>query len=320
MDRRRAISTRPAEEVECWSHAAESLKILSNKFTTSSPSDIVGRVNRLITAWDPDDLVSVQGWEGFKDVYKKLNLGLESIRSSAEEEAKAIDVAMERVGVLIALRNASEAQPQEKRNKRPRALSPSGTPVPTPPAPGSNRTVSITLPARTSSVGPSALVRKRDTKPQPLQERRKVAFHSPPAKGESDENTWILALVTRCINADKNKYEVQDAEPQEDGSPNTLYITSQRNMIPLPDPDAAPGSPSHVSSYPEFPPGSTVMALYPDTSCFYRAEVIQTPKEMQLSSRVSSSKYMPTYKLKFEDDDNQEHSVSAHWVVDWPGN
>lgn len=108
MDRRRAISTRPASsegafqirnfvihstltffaEVECWSHAAESLKFLSNKFTTTSPSDIVGRVNRLITAWDPDDLVSVQGWESFKDVYKKLNSGLESIRSSAEEEAK----------------------------------------------------------------------------------------------------------------------------------------------------------------------------------------------------------------------------------------
>ena len=26
------------------------------------------------------------------------------------------------------------------------------------------------------------------------------------------------------------------------------------------------------------------------------------------------------YKLKFEDDDNQEHSVAAQWVVEWPGN
>lgn len=32
-----------------------------------------------------------------------------------------------------------------------------------------------------------------------------------------------------------------------------------------------------------------------------------------------SSKYMPTYKLKFEDDDNQEHAVAAQWVVEWPG-
>jgi SAGA-associated factor 29 len=28
------------------------------------------------------------------------------------------------------------------------------------------------------------------------------------------------------------------------------------------------------------------MALYPDTSCFYRAEVIATPKEMQGGGRV----------------------------------
>jgi hypothetical protein len=29
------------------------------------------------------------------------------------------------------------------------------------------------------------------------------------------------------------------------------------------------------------------MALYPDTSCFYRAEVIATPKDMQGGGRVS---------------------------------
>lgn len=80
------------------------------------------------------------------------------------------------------------------------------------------------------------------------------------------------------------------------------------------------------------------MALYPDTSCFYRAEVIASPHDMQPSGRVSlmsallscvvlnheletlsSSKLLPTYKLKFEDDDDQEHSVAAQWVVEWPG-
>ena len=28
---------------------------------------------------------------------------------------------------------------------------------------------------------------------------------------------------------------------------------------------------------------------------------------------------VPMYKLKFEDDDDQEHHVSAQWVVEWPG-
>lgn len=62
-----------------------------------------------------------------------------------------------------------------------------------------------------------------------------------------------------------------------------------KSIIPLPDPNAPPGSAAHVSSYQEFPSGSTVMALYPDTSCFYRAEVIATPKEMQPTGRVSES-------------------------------
>ena len=82
------------------------------------------------------------------------------------------------------------------------------------------------------------------------------------------------------------------------------------------------------------------MALYPDTSCFYRAEVIASPRDLNAASRVSSSlsapvhmiladrllmqggqaaKQIPMYKLKFEDDDDQEHMVQAMWVVEWPG-
>lgn len=44
----------------------------------------------------------------------------------------------------------------------------------------------------------------------PLQEGRKVAFHPSAGKtggvaADADENTWILAVVTKCINADKNR-------------------------------------------------------------------------------------------------------------------
>jgi SAGA-associated factor 29 len=111
----------------------------------------------------------------------------------------------------------------EKR-KRPRASSPSGTPS----SSGINlvKNPVITLPPRRASVGPSG-VNPRDMKVRkdgrtdrpPLQEGRKVAFHPPPSKGagDTDENTWILALVTKCITS--AKYEVQDAEPQEDGLP-----------------------------------------------------------------------------------------------------
>jgi len=60
-------------------------------------------------------------------------------------------------------------------------------------------------------------------------------------------------------------------------SDHRIYKTTLKTILPLPDPDAPVGSPAHLNVYPEFPVGSTVMALYPDTSCFYRAEVIATP-------------------------------------------
>lgn len=100
--------------------------------------------------------------------------------------------------------------------------------------------VSITLPAR-GSVGPSG-ANPRDVKTRkdgrtdkiPLQEGRKVAFHPPPNKGaggDTDENTWILALVTKCITP--AKYEVQDAEPQEDGQPGVYIFSSSTFSIGL---------------------------------------------------------------------------------------
>lgn len=58
-------------------------------------------------------------------------------------------------------------------------------------------------------------------------------------------------------------------------------------MIPLPDPEAPPNSPSHPNAYPVFSTSATVMALYPDTSCFYRAEVIEVvaaPREGRVSA------------------------------------
>ena len=82
------------------------------------------------------------------------------------------------------------------------------------------------------------------------------------------------------------------------------------------------------------------MALYPDTSCFYRAEVQASPSDVHPAGRVSQfrscemldlviiidpkraaqgAQSRPMYKLKFEDDGDQEHSVSAQLVVEWPG-
>lgn len=137
----------------------------------------------------------------------------------------------------------------------------------------------------------------------------------------SQDSTCPLAKVT-STPADKHFYR--------------RYNTTLRAIIPLPDPSAPPDGATHLNAYPTFSAGSIVMALYPDTSCFYRAEVVASPRDMQPAPRVGGSvrtrsahgvhggsqggtSATPTYKLKFEDDDDQEHLVSAQWVVEWPG-
>ncbi|KAH9922780.1 SGF29 tudor-like domain-containing protein [Epithele typhae] len=322
MASRRAASNRPAasEEVECWAQASASLSRLSGLLDEQTKDDPLGRVHRLLSQWPSDDALPTEGIEGVKGVYKKLVSSLNDVKANAERDAALIDEVLERLSILLALRTASEKTPPvEKRAKRQRAHSPAAPPAGATPAVPSGatptRSMSITLPpTRRGSVGPqSSLPFSREPKAR----REALAPQLPLHEGRKDEE-WILAVVTKCINQDKNRYEVQDPEPQEDGAPGQRYNTTLRAIIPLPDPNAPPESAAHLNSYPEFLVGSTVMALYPDTSCFYRAEVIANPRDLN-TGRGAAGKQPPMYKLKFEDDDDQEHMVQALWVVEWPG-
>lgn len=127
-----------------------------------------------------------------------------------------------------------------------------------------------------------------------------------------DGETWILAVVKRCIGGDKTRYEVQD-EDTEDGEPGQKYTTTLKSLLPLPDPDSPINGPSHPNAYEEYAAGTTVLGLYPDTSCFYTAVVASGPKESAQGGQRAKS-----YKLKFEDDDDQIRSVGVQWVVQAP--
>ncbi|KAH9045004.1 SGF29 tudor-like domain-containing protein [Lactarius hengduanensis] len=334
MERRRGVSKRPAstEEIDYWSHSISALSNLAN----SSTPETVGRVNRLIATWPADDAFPADGFESVNLKSKKLATGLREIKTESDSDIKAIDEALEKLQVLIAMRKASESTPQDKqRPKRPRAHSPlsSSTP-PTSALVANGRNTST--PTQRGSAGPQpstpllrgAKVRgdTRETllKQLPLQEGRMVAFH-PPSSGKGadgtspDDMTWIMARIVKSFHQDKYRYEVEDIEPQEDGKPlryRASLGSARTSIIPLPDKDAVVGSPAHTGAYQEFPTGATVLALYPDTSCFYRAEVVASPKDIPTQGRNSGTTY---YKLKFEDDDDQEHMVSAAEVVEWPG-
>lgn len=341
MERRRGVSKRPAstEEIDCWSQSTTSIAALSNLAVNSSTQETVDRVNQLIATLPADDAFPADGFEGVKSNYRKLASGLKEIKMQSDKDTKAIEEVLEKLGVLIALRKASESTPQDKqRPKRPRAHSPLSTSTPPTPALVANGRNTAT-PTQRGSAGPqpstSSLrgtkvrgdsLRETILKQLPLQEGRMVAFH-PPTSGKGadgtspEDTTWIMARIVRSFHQDKFRYEVEDIEPQEDGKP-LRYQASLRSahthtsIIPLPDKDASAGSPAHISAYQEFPTSATVLALYPDTSCFYRAEVVASPKDIPTQGRNSGTAY---YKLKFEDDDDQEHMVSAAEVVEWPG-
>lgn len=53
------------------------------------------------------------------------------------------------------------------------------------------------------------------------------------------------------------------------------YMLQPRNVIPIPDEDEAKG-------LLELNPGQDVLALYPGTTCFYRAKVIAAPSKVVL--------------------------------------
>lgn len=92
-----------------------------------------------------------------------------------------------------------------------------------------------------------------------------MAFHLPKAKQSDAE--WIQCNVIR-ITGDypKLRYEVQDPEPDDHGTIQT-YKANASSLILIPDDSAG---------LPPLPNGTMVLARYPETTTFYKAEVIAT--------------------------------------------
>lgn len=85
-------------------------------------------------------------------------------------------------------------------------------------------------------------------------------------KSDGDEN-WILAESV-SFNTNSNKYTIDDID--EEGKE---HVLSKRRVIPLPLMKANP------ETNPEalFKKGTLVMALYPQTTCFYRSLIDEPP-------------------------------------------
>ncbi|KAG0298712.1 SAGA HAT/Core module component [Dissophora globulifera] len=143
---------------------------------------------------------------------------------------------------------------------------------------------------RYSSADPNGII--------PVGRQEQVAARTPKDKNKVEE--WILARVL-SYSAEKNKYVVEDDEADDYGKKMT-YPLNARSVIMIAD---------DQEDMPEFPAGHTVLALYPSTTCFYKAVVVQPPsKNKDYSS--------PVYRIKFDDDEGNERTAPPKMVLDMP--
>ncbi|KAF9940394.1 SAGA HAT/Core module component [Mortierella alpina] len=120
---------------------------------------------------------------------------------------------------------------------------------------------------------------------------QQVAARTPKDKNKVEE--WILARVL-SYSAEKNKYLVEDDEADDYGK--------KMSVIMIVD---------DQESVSEFPAGHTVLALYPSTTCFYKAMVVQPPSK-------NKDYATPLYRIKFDDDEGNERTAPPRMVLDMP--
>ncbi|KAI9582807.1 SAGA-associated factor 29 [Glossina fuscipes] len=88
-------------------------------------------------------------------------------------------------------------------------------------------------------------------------------------KGVEDEENWILAEVVQFLQR-QNKYDVIDIDEEQ----KDRHVLSKRKVIPLPLMRANPETDGHAL----FAKDTIVMALYPQTTCFYKAIIHKLPQ------------------------------------------
>lgn len=118
------------------------------------------------------------------------------------------------------------------------------------------------------------------------------------AGGKKEGHEWILCRVERYVSGKRNFYVVADVAP-EDNTVALTYDLPRRAIVPLPK-----MIPRTWDETTEFPAGDLVMALFPGTTSFYGATVIDSP----------SNSAENLYSVKFEDDDDEHGETPVRQI------
>ncbi|EEH36235.2 hypothetical protein PAAG_00558 [Paracoccidioides lutzii Pb01] len=304
------------EEIEMWNRIRQDIfkaaerneKQKSPGFALAALREKIAKTGRKAT---PSEL------EQMENFHRIIN------KHSDEERAILLDEpadVIKNLEILIALRSASEADPQTrasatgKPRKRKSEADASAADSPAPAAAGVsdklNRLKSGTH--RSTSVSSSQAREAISVKSEDGVEGTKgtaaeksgqlfvgaeVVFkHNKKQQGVEGEGIQCI-IKSIAGEGHKKRYDVQDPEPNENGEEGAVYKTTAASLIPIPQVGA---------SLPFFSVGKQVLARYPDTTTFYRAEVMGSKKDV--------------YRLKFEgEEDDKEMDVDRRFVLDIPG-
>jgi len=344
MANRRQVGRSEAEATETQYYLSVHEALLRCR-SMRDPSESITKANKYILQFRDEYSQSERTAAEIKPVKSRIKNSVGDIRSATKDELEQCNKALEQLTALIAFKSSSAVSTSrpssgvvEKRNKRllrPGSGAPSSgssAPLPLqPPTASSHAPQGITGSAAGNGSGLSLVLPARDanaisakySRHFPLAPGRKVAFKVPPVEdhgGEAgEEGGWILAVVQKVEKGNRS-YHVQDIEGEEGSAP-LIYTTTARSLIPLPDPKAQPNSAAHPSQYPELSKGTVVLALYPDTTAFYRAEVAATPRDTLVAGLRTAPQVARApgpYHVKFDDDDDELRDVTADMLVEFP--
>lgn len=215
----------------------------------------------------------------------------ENVRTCDNQKARANDDALTTaIGLLIDMQKHKEQQEQEALGRVSSSRTSAGDysldgPSDSPgPSPAENRQVRKIGASRTSSQPPrnpaESSVRSETAPSEAGAERSTgrpkivyslgddVAFKRKIPGSKTDEQDWILGNVVKVIGEGKSRrYEVKDPEPDQDNPGGNIYKSSASQMVPIP---------VEGSRLDNYEIGRSVLALYPETTTFYKAEVKAT--------------------------------------------
>ncbi|KAI9054403.1 hypothetical protein LZ554_001565 [Drepanopeziza brunnea f. sp. 'monogermtubi'] len=225
-----------------------------------------------------------------------------------EEQTALANENRERITVLMTLvkRKEEETPQSSARNASSRSSGlefdgPSESPGPSPAENrarkmGGSRTSS--QPPRSNTDGASE-TNERVVKPKIVYSlKEEVAFKRKVPGGKPEDQDWIQGEVVRVIGDGKSRrYEVKDIDPEAAASVNPFYKSSASQMVPIPPEGATLGT---------YEVGKQVLALYPQATTFYRAEVKST---IDGGARV----------LVLFDEEDVEKPVARRFVLDHKG-